>query len=137
MSGIYRSMIDEGGKPVIGDKARMLGVRTNGTDIPIDGDGSVQPGTGGLSVSPNWQDLPLFLIPRRLQSIVKDARGNNRLACFRLSDFSFAAAQIDEQLWMRPDSVNHGIIEPTYKMKFDDYQRALAATRDSWAIDEN
>lgn len=136
MAGVYRSMIAEDGRPVVGNGAKMLGVRNDGYDIPFDADENVRPRTGGLSVVSNWHNLPLFLIPRRLQPQIKDARGSNQLACFRLGDFPFQDGQINDVLAMRPDSPHHGTIQPNRKMPLPEYQDALAATRSSWVIDE-
>jgi hypothetical protein len=53
MPGIYRSMIAAGGRPTVGSAGKMLGVRNNGHDIPVDENGNARPGTGGLSVAPD------------------------------------------------------------------------------------
>ena len=130
-------MLSDSDKPVVGSESKMLGVRGNGYDIPIHSDGTVSPQTGGLSVTPDWRLLPLFLIPRRLQSKLEDARGSNRLACFRLGSIPFQNATIGKLLLLRPDSAEHGTIEPSQEMQLIEFQDALAATRDLWVIDEN
>lgn len=127
----------DGEKPLVGSSANMLGAREDGHDIPVNTDGNVQPRTGGISVAPGWRSLPLFLIPRRLQSEVKEARGNNKLACFRLGDLPFADAQFNELLVIRTDRPQHGTIEPSHEMRFVEYQNGLADTRDQWEIDES
>jgi hypothetical protein len=45
---------------------------------------------------------------------------------------------LSEQLQLRldPQRSNHGFVEPGTTMKLEDYQEALAATRDEWSIDE-
>lgn len=136
MSGVYRSMFADGRKPLVGDGSKMLGVRGNGHDIPISAEDMVLPNTGGLSIAPEWRDLPYFLIPRRLQDSVPEARGNNKLTCFRLSDLPFKAAEITDKLALRPDTAKHGTIEPRHEMKLDVLQSALSDTRNLWEIDE-
>src|SRR5262249_47964972 len=49
---LFRSMREApGGGPELGESARSLGARRN-VDIKLDQAGQVQPGTGGMSVSP-------------------------------------------------------------------------------------
>lgn len=137
MAGVFRSMLFDDGKPVVGDQSKMLGVRHNGHDIPIDEDQMVRPKTGGLSVAPDWRVLPYFLIPRRLQNKSARARGNNNLACFRFEGLEFQEVQINVELVLQPDSGQHGTIEPNREMTLATFQSSLAGTRDSWTIDEN
>ncbi len=136
MPGIIRSMSADGNKPTVGKVAKMLGVRPN-YDIDVSPSGSVKPDTGGLSVAPDWRRLPPFLIPRRLANEVGEARGSNRLACFRLGAFPFSETMIGESLRLRPDSPDHGTIEPSREMPIDEYQAALANTRHLWVVDES
>jgi RHS repeat-associated protein len=61
---LYRGMrTGADAAPETGPTARTLGARPN-TDIPVNSDGTVQPGTGGMSVSPNSpSNLPPFRRP--------------------------------------------------------------------------
>jgi hypothetical protein len=138
MAGVYRSMIAENGKPVIGNNRDMLGVREGrNIDIPVRDNGTVDPGTGGLSVAPDWRRQPPHTIPRRLRPLASKARGNNRLSCFRLGTVEFGNTEINESLVLRPSSADHGTIEPKETVQIAEFQIALARTRDSWVIDEN
>jgi hypothetical protein len=128
-------MFADDDKPVVGDAGKMLGVRPQ-YDIPVLPNGLVRPGEGGMSVAPDWRSLPLFLIPRRLNSEVTDAAGSNRLKCFRLAAFPFTETLIEERLLLRPNSPDHGTIEPNREMLIDDFQSALASTRHLWVVDE-
>src|SRR4051812_21090551 len=131
-------MLEDGGKPVVGNKRDMLGVRENGCDITIDPDDVVRPNTGGLSIAPEWRTLPPFLIPRRLAPTkVAAARGNARLAIFRLGSAAFADAELGHSLRLRVTSSVHGSIEPAQLTTLAKYQAELAATRDDWLIDES
>ncbi len=136
MSGIFRSMIADGNMPTVGSASKMLGVRDDGYDIPIEPNGNVRPHTGGLSVSPDWRSLPPFLVPHRLRTMINSARGSNRLACFRLDVLPFQEVQITELLVLRPNTSEHGTIEPSRDMLLSEFQDALAVTRESWIIDE-
>ncbi len=54
------------GKPTLGRSLSTLGVRP-GHDLPVDVNGKVAPGTGGVSVTPDRvQDIPHPLLPREL-----------------------------------------------------------------------
>jgi hypothetical protein len=132
-------MLNDNGLPVVGSESKMLGVRVpphQQPDITRDANGIVIPGTGGMSVAPTWRDLPYFLIPKRLRSLMPDARGRNELACFRHGAGDFVESVVSESLVLKPDSRSHATIQPTRSMPLADFQQALAATRDGWAIDE-
>ena len=90
-----------------------------------------------MSVAPDWRLLPPWRIPHRLAHIVPQARGRNEDACWRLGEGDFLADLIGEQLSFIPDRLNHGVVEPAFVMRFDEYQAALADTRDDWLIDES
>jgi hypothetical protein len=130
---IYRAMTREGDRPKLGPTARTLGVRPR--DIPVV-DGSVAPGTGGMSVAPSWRDLPSHRIPRRLARLAPDAAGSNDDACWRTGEGPFGPGPVAEGLALRPDKPTHGLVEPSEAMSFESYQAFLEATRDEWRIDE-
>jgi hypothetical protein len=133
-------MTVDGSGPLVANSARGLGVRlgTGPTDdIPVTPDGVVVPGTGGMSVGPKWRDLPEIRIPHRLREKgVLNARGKDNDACWRLGEGPFLAGRVAEGLGLRPDRSDHGTIEPTERAKLNKYLDDLAATRDSWVIDE-
>ena len=140
MPKIYRTMLDDGGKPKVGSKSKMLGVRIAPNphpDIPVDVHGNVHPATGGMSVAPEWKKLPWHLIPRRLHP---KGRGGNDLICWRFSDGEFDKDALNAALALRPDPggpAKHGFVEPSHVMTIGEYQAALAATRDDWIQDES
>src|SRR5687767_11743213 len=112
---IYRSMTVEGGKPLIENSARGLGVRIGdapGDDVSIDADGHVHPEAGGMSVAPSWRDLEVHRIPKRLKHVVAEARGSNRDACWRMGAGPFENAPIAARLVLRAESEIHGYVEP-------------------------
>jgi hypothetical protein len=135
---IYRSMLADGEKPKAGGERGCLGVRVppdKHADIPVAADGTVAPITGGMSVSPSLASLPFFLIPRRLLPRFPRATGSNQLICWRMGGGSFEGGSVTAGLVLRPDPdkpLQHGFVEPETVMPLDQYQQALAATRDVW-----
>ena len=132
-------MTVDAGQPKVENSARGLGVRAGGgpnDDIPVDLNGRVTTGTGGMSVAPSWRDLPVQRIPRRLKDIAPGAAGSNRDACWRMGEGIFDASPVARGLVLRPDSLNHGIVEPEVAVPLADYVRNLIATREMWMVDE-
>jgi hypothetical protein len=132
-------MLSNGGKPAIGTDSNMLGVRVPphpNPDITPTADGSVSPGTHGMSVAPTWQELPYFLIPKRLKTKAPGAKGRNDLVCFRMGNGAFRTEAINEHLTMNADSATHGTVQPAHAMSIDDFQLRLAETQNEWVVDE-
>jgi hypothetical protein len=140
MPRMYRVMTpDEDGKPKIGATARTLGVRPqiDGLglgDIPVR-EGSVAPGTGGMSVAPQLQDLPLWRIPRRYALPGKGMVGTGKYedSCWWMGDGLFRNEVISDRLNLVVDSPTHGEVQPSSSMLLEAYQTALSTTRDSWS----
>ena len=135
MPRIYRSMARDGDFPKIGPTAQTLGARVPG-DIPEQG-GIVQPGTGGISVSPSWRNLPTWRIPKRLIHLVAGASGKDTLHCWCMGEGPFVSGAISVGLQLRKDGPSHALVEPSGAMTVDEYQARLAETQESWQIDES
>jgi hypothetical protein len=130
--GIYRAMIeDKDGMPVLGLTALKLGLRT-GVDIIPDQAGMVyrpnfQPDDpNGLSCSPTIQDLPLFALP------VEWGGANHKTVIWQIE-----ASDLGSQLVAQEDTSpqrkgRHISVGPSGPMTFDDYLRAIQATRSRW-----
>lgn len=107
--------------------ARTLGARPN-IDIPINEDESVEPETGGVSVSPDSpENLPPYRRPPEFGGIGKDPL------------WELDTDDLSDELVYRPDPDDphrHGFIEPSYKMAFEQYQQALRETRSLWKLVE-
>lgn len=131
---IYRVMTRDGNYPKVGDARDELGVRPN-VDLPVRG-GMVVPLSRGMSVAPAWRLLPYFLIPKRLKHLVHGARGTNRGACWRFGIGDFNSGDVADGLRLCVTSPKHGVVEPAMQQSLADFQARLAATRDSWTIDE-
>jgi hypothetical protein len=103
--------------------ARGLGVRSL-IDIPVDEDGMVEPETGGMSVSPESPEhLPVH---RRSESF----GGTGPDPVWEISD-----EELGEGLIYREDyveSLPHGLVEPAWRMRLDEYEDLLGATRTLW-----
>ncbi len=122
---LYRTMVpDEDGRPRVGVKGSMLGVRP-GVDIKPDAAGEVAPEQGGMSVTPNDPTL----LPRHLRP--EALGGHGRLPVFAID----AGLLAPGDLVFRPDPNSpkkHGFVEPAVRMSLSHYQTALAATRPCW-----
>jgi hypothetical protein len=121
---LYRSMKeDENGLPTLGESGRALGVR-GVDDIPIDADGLVHPGTGGMSVSPNNpMNLPEWRRPSGFGGTGKDPV------------WGLNSDDLGTNLSYRPDPENpiaHGFVEPAFSMTYDQYLESLWNTLTSW-----
>lgn len=79
---------------------------------------------GGMSVSPPpITNLHPLRLPREYGGFGKDPV------------FEIQADELPESLRYRPDPANlegHGFIEPSRKMSFEDYERAVHGTRSLW-----
>lgn len=112
-------MMEDDGKPKVGESARTLGVRPD-VDIPVDANGIVHPNTGGMSVSPSPDALPTHRKPLEFGGTGKDPI------------WTINTNDLGADLTYVPDSPGHGTIQPTKPMSFEDYQKALADTNINW-----
>lgn len=141
MPEIWRAMRVVWDRPEIGGGAVLLGVRIApdpNPDIHPE-EGTVHPGTGGMSVSPSPEALPPHRQPRRLfasdPNRFPEARGPNSLRCWHLGDGAFLAGSVTDALVLRldPDRPDqHGFVEPASPMLLSLYESALEATLDFW-----
>jgi hypothetical protein len=124
MARLFRSMKEgAGGVPQVEASARALGVRP-GIDVPAAHDGeTVQPGQGGVSVSPDDPlNLPYFRRPPEFQGTGKDPV------------WTIDETQLGPDLRYRPDAAHpgHGFIEPVRPMKLGEYRKAVEQTQSRW-----
>jgi len=106
-----------------GDTSSTLGVRAD-YDVPVDEEGLVRPGTGGMSVTPDdWRRMPERRIPEELG-------GDGRHPMFYID-----TDDLGPLLRFRrdPDNpVRHDFVEPAHPMSFEGYQAAIHATAALW-----
>jgi RHS repeat-associated protein len=120
---MYRGMRGTADGPEPGASASTLGARPN-VDIPVDGNGLVRPGTGGMSVNDSPTGMPEF---RRPPSF--GGSGKN------LNMYGMDRNNLGPHLQYSPDPTNpgHGFVEPSREMPFDEYQGHLHGTAGSWS----
>ena len=122
---VYRSMRqDADGLPVMESNGRGLGIRP-GIDVAASNDHDlVQPGEGGISISPGDPlHLPRHRRPPALQGTGKDPV------------WVLDIDTLDPELSFRPDRTNsahHGFLEPAHLVTLVQYQQGIARTRTSW-----
>jgi hypothetical protein len=131
---------DDDDKPVVEATGKGLGVRgepvNEQTDVDLDPQGRVLLNRKGMSVAPQWRDLPFFLISKRLRDKVPSARGNSNLYCFTMGDGPFEEGALSQELTLIVDRATHGVVTPQTLVSLNDFQSHLADTRDDWWIDE-
>ena len=147
MARIVRPMLkDADGLPLVGSKAKCLGVRPTGPNAdvdlnpPSDVNGNVVLNDKGLSVSADWRTLPGHLIPEHLNDGMNGARGKN-MAVYAHGNRSdqFVEGNVAPGLEMIFKAGNKlaGIIRPVAIVPLSQYQADLSATRPNWVNDEN
>ncbi len=114
--------------------ATSLGVRL--VDVDVDGAYNVQLNGKGMSVSPNWRDININRLPKRLRPKLPGANGSNNTFCFRSGTGPFQQGLFANGLTLEPDSPTHGNIAPEVVVPFDTYRNDLEATRPDWVEDE-
>ena len=113
-----------------------LGVRP-GFDVDLDAQSNVVVNGKGMSVAPNWRDINVNRVPKRLRPIVPGAGGSNNTFCFRAGHGAFVQGAFANGLTLEPDSPTHGNVAPAQVVPFATYEADLAATRPDWQEDES
>lgn len=92
-----------------------------------------------MSVSPTVEALPPHRLPRRLQKKYPerfpDATAPNGVHCWCMGKGAFVPERVADRLCLRldpDDPERHGLVEPDDRMKMEEYETALEATRDQW-----
>lgn len=125
--GIYRAMIEENGMPKLAASATGLGIR-KGKDIIADHADQVhlpafQPGgKNGLSCSRTIESLPDFALPVEWGGV------NPRTVVWRIDETDLGAELIAQDDAV-PGKNRHVSIGPATTRTFDDFVRAIEATR--------
>ena len=112
-----------------------LGVRP-GVDVDLDAQNKVLVNGKGMSVAPNWRDINVNRIPKRLRPIVPGAGGSNNTFCFRTGNGAFVQGAFANGLTLEPDSATHGNVTPAQVVPLATYEADIAATRPDWQEDE-
>ena len=127
--------------PVVGSNSKELGVRVppnQYADVDLDENQLVELNSRGMSVSEHWRHLPGHLVPKRMKLNFPAATGSNSLACFMMGAGAFVEEDVstDLRLVIKPGNPHGGNVTPKQQIHIDNFQAALAATRDDWEIDE-
>jgi len=92
-----------------------------------------------MSVSPSVETLPPHRLPRRLQKKYPErfpeASAPNAVYCWSMGEGGFVPGFVADHLRLRLDPEapeRHGFVEPEGRMKVEDYEAALGATRNQW-----
>ena len=112
-----------------------LGVRPD-IDVDLDDQKNVLVNGKGMSVAPNWRDINVNRIPKRLRPIVLGARGSNSTFCFRTGNGEFQQGSFANGLTLQPDAATHGNVAPAAVVPLVTYEADIAATRLDWQEDE-
>jgi hypothetical protein len=134
MPRVFRVMRKEpDGLPTVNQT--NLGVRP-GIDVDLDAQNNVLVNGKGMSVAPNWRDINVNRIPKRLRPIVPGAGGSNNTFCFRAGNGAFVQGAFANGLTLEPDSAIHGNVAPAQVVPLATYEADIAATRPDWQEDE-
>jgi hypothetical protein len=134
MPRVFRVMRKEpDGLPTVNQTS--LGVRP-GMDVDLDVHNNVLVNGKGMSVAPNWRDINVNRIPKRLRPVVPGAGGSNNKFCFRAGNGAFVQGAFANGLTLEPDSATHGNIAPAQVVPLATYEAHIAATRPDWQEDE-
>ncbi len=134
MPTVYRVMRKEADNlPTVSQTS--LGVRP-GTDIDFDSQNNVLVNGKGMSVAPNWRNININRIPKRMRPLLAGAGGSNTWFCFRTGSGSFQQGEFATGLTLEPDSATHGNVAPVQVVPLTTYEADLAATRLDWVEDE-
>jgi hypothetical protein len=142
MPKVFRSMkTDVSEKPVIEPTNKGLGVRyaplSVRPDVDLDQDDKVILNGKGMSVAPNWRDLPPHLVSIRLRDKYPDAIGSPQLRCYTMGQGLFQDGPISDELKLMLTNSKHGVVGPRTLVLLDQFQADLVATRDLWSIEED
>ena len=110
--------------PLAASTSSGLGVRV-GYDVVIDGEGSVMPGLGGMSVTLAVAYLPRSRRPPRLGGIARETT----------EVWELDEDDLPDALVVRPDDDDpdrHAFIEPRVFMPVDEYERLIRESRGAW-----
>ena len=96
-----------------------------------------------MSVVPSVDKFKSFRLPRRYSRYNRSASGKEAHFVWRMGEGPFILAPVAAGLQLRPDrpdpkrgDIEHGVIEPSQRMRLEDYEQSLVATRDEWSIEE-
>lgn len=128
--GIYRAMIEENGMPRLDASATALGIGKGKDIVPDQADRVHRPtfqprGKNGLSCSRTIASLPGFALP-------VEWGGSNRKTVVWCIDEADLVPELIAQDDSIPGMNRHVSVGPVTTMAYDDFVRAIEATRTRW-----
>ena len=133
MPRVFRVMKKESdGLPKVGPAD--LGVRPS--DVDVDAQNNILVNGKGMSVAPEWQDININRIPKRLRLLMPGAGGANSSFCFCFGTGPFSQGPFANALTLEPDLATHGNVAPELSVPLATYEADLAATRPDWEVVE-
>lgn len=134
MPTVFRVMRkDADDRPTVSQTS--LGVRP-GKDVDLDAQNNVLVNGKGMSVAPNWRDINVNRVPKRLRPLLPGAAGSNTWFCFRTGAGPFEQGAFANGLTLEPDSATHGTVAPAQIVPLATYEADIRATRPNWEVDE-
>lgn len=137
---------DVDGFPLVGTRAKCLGVRPTGPNADVDLEtaddptGRVVSNEKGMSVTADWRMLPGHLIPEHLDDGINGASGKNMAVFVHGSGsgpFGEGALAPGLDIIFKARTKVSGVVRPVVTVLLSQYQADLAATRPDWLNDEN
>lgn len=121
------------GKPQVGDKFGCLGVRVP-KDISANDEGVVDTGDKGMSVAADGFAIDPAFISMDYIPVFPSASGKKSERLWYMGEGKFEESEVSDGLVLRLKTHNNrtGLVVPSRKMKIEDFQNRLGATRDSW-----
>ncbi|HTU91991.1 MAG TPA: hypothetical protein VMF69_18050 [Gemmataceae bacterium] len=128
--GIYRAMIEENGMPRLFASATALGIRKDKDIVADQADRVHRPafqprGKNGLSCSRTIESLPNFALPVEWGGL------NPKTVVWQIDETDLGAELIAQDDAI-PGRNRHVSIGPATTMAYDDFARAIEATRTRW-----
>jgi hypothetical protein len=105
-----------------------LGVRPE-KDVDFDAQNNVLVNGKGMSVTPNWRDININRVPKRLRPLLPGAAGSNTWFCFRTGTGPLERGPFANGLTLELDSATHGTVAPAQIVPLATYLADIAATR--------
>ena len=140
MGRIVRPMLkDADGLPLVGTKAKCLGVGTTGAnaDVDLNPAGDVISNDKGLSVGNDWRNLPGHLIPEHLDDGSNGARGKNMAVYVHgngTGPFAPGPFAAGLEMILKPHGVDAGVIRPVTTVPLAQYQSDFSSSKlGSWS----
>jgi hypothetical protein len=139
MPKVFRAMYPDGEMPKLGTTKGCLGARLK-IDIAPDQQQLVRPSqpgakVKGMSVNPSVKSMHFAVVPPKYGALygAEGAAGDDLTDIWESGTGPFKHGEpAGADLVLHVDKPTHGVFSPDREMHVDQYQAALAATRNGW-----